>query len=532
MMLRLASAMLLASVACADLGPSPREDTSAWLSKLEKTIKEKQTEISKLYGAPESKFSDGVKFYDAKKKQAPLVQRLFRALVLSGSFVVAVGGMSDVAGHGNMHADAYPQVMRDALKPVFDVARVDFDVRNMAMGGVPSFPNSVCMEDNFGSDLDVVMWDFRMVEHDGTKGELYLRQALMLPNAPFVAFKRDNAYLKGLTYAHEPAALHVIDEMPMYNFLHKSGNQALAPDNFCRGQCSCPGQVRWHAGWKMHRFRGLHWGMAYLSYLSEAIAMLREELGKGADLAKLASDTARWEAMVEKRAGTSMHKAQDKTLQTAKYASSTYRCAMTWTPKLGPELKDLVAAAPANAARGRRALGKLNALTKWEWSLGDQRVTDVTTKGHRDCNYVDARAMMMGNTGSGWIFFKLSDVGLDGSDGGEIAFCGDFPPEKKIADFALVLVNGEEVQNGHLTKWLESKTLGISSTCYSTTHNVFKGENDLGFRVMKDGHVVKLTHALWSSGSKGPRLGGHRRLEAPLNATSVPRAVFTNRTWA
>ena len=56
-----------ASVACADLGPSPREDTSAWLSKLEKTIKEKQTEISKLYGAPESKFSDGVKFYDANK---------------------------------------------------------------------------------------------------------------------------------------------------------------------------------------------------------------------------------------------------------------------------------------------------------------------------------------------------------------------------------------------------------------------------------------------------------------------------------
>ena len=102
--------------------------------------------------------------------------------------------------------------------------------------------------------------------------------------------------------------------LPMYNFLHKSGNQALAPDNFCRGQCSCPGQVRWHAGWKMHRFRGLHWGMAYLSYLSEAVAMLREELGKGADLAKLASDTARWDAMVEKRSGANMHKAQDLSL--------------------------------------------------------------------------------------------------------------------------------------------------------------------------------------------------------------------------
>ena len=35
----------------------------------------------------------------------------------------------------------------------------------------------------------------RQVEHDATKGELYVRQALMLPNAPFVAFKRDQGYL-------------------------------------------------------------------------------------------------------------------------------------------------------------------------------------------------------------------------------------------------------------------------------------------------------------------------------------------------
>jgi len=36
-------------------------------------------------------------------------------------------------------------------------------VRNFAMGGVPSFPNSVCMQDFFGADVDLVVWDFRMV---------------------------------------------------------------------------------------------------------------------------------------------------------------------------------------------------------------------------------------------------------------------------------------------------------------------------------------------------------------------------------
>jgi hypothetical protein len=36
-------------------------------------------------------------------------------------------------------------------------------VRNFAMGGVPSFPNSVCMQDFFGADVDLIVWDFRMV---------------------------------------------------------------------------------------------------------------------------------------------------------------------------------------------------------------------------------------------------------------------------------------------------------------------------------------------------------------------------------
>ena len=60
-----------------------------------------------------------------------------------------------------------------------------------------------------------------------------------------------------------------------------------------------------------------------------------------------------------------------------------------------------------------------------------------------------------------------------------------------------MLVNGEEVQ-GHLTKWLEAKTLGISSTCYSTSHNVYKGENDLGFRIMKAHARLSLYHAVLS----------------------------------
>ena len=132
----------------------------------------------------------GVEFFDDASGRPRVVERFLRAFALGDSFVVAVGGMSDVAGHGNLFDEAYPNVCGDALRPVFEKAGVRFAVRNMAMGGVPSFPNSVCMGDNFGRDADVIVWDFRMVERDADKGELYIRQALMLPRGPSIVFKR------------------------------------------------------------------------------------------------------------------------------------------------------------------------------------------------------------------------------------------------------------------------------------------------------------------------------------------------------
>lgn len=50
----------------------------------------------------------------------------------------------------------------------------------MAMGGVPSYPSSMCMADAFGHDADVVMWDFRMVEHVSLNGEIFIRQVSTL----------------------------------------------------------------------------------------------------------------------------------------------------------------------------------------------------------------------------------------------------------------------------------------------------------------------------------------------------------------
>ena len=78
-----------------------------------------------------------------------------------------------------------------------------------------------------------------------------------MPRAPFVMYKRYQSYLrKDLKYAWEPAGLHDVDEMAAYNKLKKRSS-ALQNDRFCaKDPCPCPGQVRWHAGFKLQRFRG------------------------------------------------------------------------------------------------------------------------------------------------------------------------------------------------------------------------------------------------------------------------------------
>ena len=238
---------------------------AAKVAEVETAIAATRSKLLAIYGegVEAALLRQGVEFLDDEHGRGKVVERLLRAFALGDSFVIAVGGMSDVAGHGNLFEESYPNVCNDVLRDVFQTAGINFHVRNMAMGGVPSFPNSVCMEDNFGRDADVVVWDFRMVERDEIKGELYVRQALMQPRAPFVCFKRHNPYLKKFHYAHAEGALHVIDEMKAYNQLNKAKSPGVANDKFCEGACECPGQVRWHAGWKMQRFRGIHMAVSY-----------------------------------------------------------------------------------------------------------------------------------------------------------------------------------------------------------------------------------------------------------------------------
>ena len=426
--------------------------------------------IIDIYGADKVVRSDfnSVEFF-SDKARPKLVERVLRAMVLGDSFVVSFGGMSDVAGHGNLFHESYPVVLDTAVTDAFATAGIKFSARNMAMGGVPSFPNSVCMEDNFGADTDVVVWDFGMVERDEIKGELYIRQAMMLPKAPFVCFKRKNPYLSHLHYTHSDAALHVLDEMKGYNALQRKQSPGVVSDKFCQDTCDCPGQVRWHAGWKMQRYRGVHMAMFYLDLLADAAheyATLEPALRRD-------QNHRRW--FIERR--IQLHTPVSRHCKLA-FCSRTFRCAMTWQPQLGPTLQDIV----------DQQLG----LNGWRLQHASKRAAELTRKGHYACGYKDEKKGLVGDESSHWIFFNVPSV----AENGAIAFCGDFA-SRDFANYALIVINQEEVMD-KLDIWLESKTLGVSSACFATNHNVVAGDNVIGFRVTSGVNAISLTHLIWS----------------------------------
>lgn len=78
-------------------------------------------------------------------------------------FKVAFGGYSVTVGRGNYFNQSYPFVLRRLLTKPMKLLGVDLQVRNAAIGGVPSFPYGWCLDNFLGDDADVISWDYRSV---------------------------------------------------------------------------------------------------------------------------------------------------------------------------------------------------------------------------------------------------------------------------------------------------------------------------------------------------------------------------------
>ena len=113
-------------------------------------------------------------------------------------FVVSFGGTSITAGHDNYHNQSYPFVFHRLLRSPFKKAGVSLTVRNVAQGASPPLPTGLCVGEIFGSDVDVVSLEMKVMflaspqrrqrlseaprhTSEAAFTETFLRQALLLP---------------------------------------------------------------------------------------------------------------------------------------------------------------------------------------------------------------------------------------------------------------------------------------------------------------------------------------------------------------
>ena len=123
-------------------------------------------------------------------------RRILEASNAKRPFVMAFSGYSITVGRGNFYNQSFPFVAGRILEePMQQIFGIPLTVRNAAIGGIPSFPYSFCLEHFLGSDPDVVSWDYLMNEQgkDPSIFEAFVRQVTnQLPKKPMVIMVETN----------------------------------------------------------------------------------------------------------------------------------------------------------------------------------------------------------------------------------------------------------------------------------------------------------------------------------------------------
>ena len=105
------------------------------------------------------------------------------------TFTWVTAGDSSAAGHGNLFSQSYTAVLEDTVKDAFEVLNIKFQGKNYGMGGYVSAPElAICMESVFGTDIDVLNWDFSMMEDTTAHrfADLWGNRAAIHPTKPIL----------------------------------------------------------------------------------------------------------------------------------------------------------------------------------------------------------------------------------------------------------------------------------------------------------------------------------------------------------
>jgi len=207
--------------------------------------------------------------------------RILNAKCNNRPFKVSFAGYSVTVGRGNYFHQSYPFVLEKLLKKPMSFLGITLQIRNAAIGGVPSFPYGWCLENFLGEDVDVISWDFSMNEAGGVPNglEAYIRHAMTLRRKPMMIVKdtgrniaaRRRELLQDYVdfgVLKDPVVLSIEDAMEEFATLSEDmlpiGLREWRKFGAPKG---APGQAPHHPGVKEHELLGWLLAMHFLASL-------------------------------------------------------------------------------------------------------------------------------------------------------------------------------------------------------------------------------------------------------------------------
>jgi hypothetical protein len=108
------------------------------------------------------------------KSMEGLKRRLLHAIMTEDTFIVAMGGHSSAAGHGNNFIQSYTVQVQWILESVFARLGVRHVSKNFANGGLGTIQHGLAASSVYGPSIDMLIWDSGMFYNYATRAQKWL----------------------------------------------------------------------------------------------------------------------------------------------------------------------------------------------------------------------------------------------------------------------------------------------------------------------------------------------------------------------
>ncbi len=215
--------------------------------------------------------------------------RMVEASRAGRPFVMAFSGYSVTVGRGNYFNQSFPfEVQRILNEPMKKLLGIPLTVRNAAIGGIPSFPYSFCLEHFVGTGPDVLSWDYSMNEGSSESAlEAFVRQAMqqLSSSRPMIIMLDKNPRRSKLLkeYTEKGLIADAIAVGRKDDIMDDNTMESLKPlppgfqdwEEF-GAPAACPGRGAWHPKVQEHTMIGWIIAMHFVQVLERAHEMLQQ----------------------------------------------------------------------------------------------------------------------------------------------------------------------------------------------------------------------------------------------------------------